>query len=189
VPFTPFHIGVGIGAKAIAPRLISIQVFALTQVAMDVEPGVRMARGYDDLHGWTHTFLGSLPVALACVFAWKMLEGRRIWRWTFEPIKTSMLWLTAFVGTLSHVLLDSLIHRDMASTRTVLGLEGSALLPHETVQLACLMVASGGAALLAVRFGLHGCTDGLRSLLTNLRHRPGWFGRAVQTSESTPPLP
>jgi len=94
---------IGVAAKALAPKLISLQVFALTQVAMDIEPGVRMAMDSDVLHGWSHTLAGAIPVALASAVAWKILERRRIWRWTFDPITPAMLWSTCFVGTWSHV--------------------------------------------------------------------------------------
>ncbi len=184
MPFTPFHLGVGIAAKAVAPRLISFQVFALTQVAMDIEPGLRMAQGNEVLHGWTHTLVGAVPVAVASAMVWKMLEGRRIWRWTFEPIDASMLWTTAFVGTWSHVLLDALIHRDMASTRSILALEGATPFTHEATEFMCLLMATAGVALLALRYGPSGCMDSCRRMLTNLSQRPGWFRRGPASSGS-----
>lgn len=72
----PFHMGLGLAAKAVAPRLVFLQVFGLAQVAMDVEPA--MAMGKAALHGWTHTVWGALPFGLACVFIWRVLESRRL---------------------------------------------------------------------------------------------------------------
>jgi len=185
MPFTPFHLGVGLAAKALAPRLISVQVFALSQLAMDIEPGVLMARGADDLHGWTHTLSGSVPVAVASAVVWKVLEGRRIWRWTFQPIRASMLWVTVFVGVWSHVLLDALIHRDMVSTRVLLALDGRALISHEAVEIACLAMAAIGGAVLAFKLGGQGTSDCLRALIRNLQQSPGAFERVASKTDQT----
>lgn len=180
MPFTPFHMGIGVAAKAVAPKLISLQVFALTQVAMDIEPGVRMAMDSDVLHGWSHTLAGAVPVALASALVWKILERRRIWRWTFDPITPAMLWSTCFVGTWSHVLLDALIHRDMASTRELLPLDQSLFLSHEAVQVACMVCAGVGAVVLAARLGWPAFREMFVRIGSNLSQAPGWFSRSAQ---------
>lgn len=172
--------GAGVAAKAVAPTLISLQVFALTQVLIDIEPAVRMAQGDDVLHGWTHTLPGAVPVAILSAVAWKLLEGRRIWRWTFERISAPMLWTTVLVGAFSHVLLDSLIHHDMASTRAILNLDLPKLLSHEAVQVACMAAAAGGALVLAARLGWTGFTQLFKGIGFNLSRAPAWFRRADQ---------
>lgn len=179
MPFTPFHMGIGVAAKALAPRLISLQVFTLTQVTMDIEPGVRMAMYSNVLHGWTHTLAGAVPVALASAVAWKFLERRRVWRWTFDPITPAMLWTTCFVGTWSHVLLDSLIHRDMASTRKLLSLDHSLFLSHEAVQMACMVCAGLGAAVLAARLGWPEFRELFVRMGKNLSQTPKWFSKSA----------
>jgi hypothetical protein len=45
MPVTPFHLGPGLAAKAVLGRHMSLTVFGLGQVAMDLEPGLRMLRG------------------------------------------------------------------------------------------------------------------------------------------------
>lgn len=178
MPFTPFHMGVGVAAKALAPRLISIQVFGLTQIAMDIEPGIGMATGSEVLHGWTHTLWGAVPVALACVVTWKLLEGRRIWRWTFEPLQAATLWLSAFWGAWSHVLLDVLIHRDMSATRTLIPALGETIFSHEAVESACLVAAVLGAVVLWVRWGNAGSLAAVRSIKKNLQAPARWFTKS-----------
>jgi hypothetical protein len=178
--FTPFHMVIGVAAKALAPKLISLQVFALTQVAMDIEPGVRMAMDSDVLHGWSHTLAGAIPVALASAVAWKILERRRIWRWTFDPITPAMLWSTCFVGTWSHVLLDALIHRDMASTRELLPLDQSLFLSHEAVQIACMVCTGVAALVLAARLGWPAFKGLFVRIGSNLSKAPAWFSRPAQ---------
>jgi hypothetical protein len=179
MPFTPFHMGIGVVAKAVAPRLISLQVFALTQVTMDIEPGVRMVIDSDVLHGWTHTLAGAVPVAIACALVWQILERRRIWRWTFDAITPGMLWTSCLVGTWSHVLLDSLIHRDMASTRELLYLDNSLFLSHESVQMACMVGAGLGTAALAARLGWPEFRELFVRAGNNLSQTPKWFSKSA----------
>ena len=59
MPFTPFHMGPGLAIKAVSGRYLSLMVFGFSQVAMDIEPLVRMIRGDAVLHGFTHTYLGA----------------------------------------------------------------------------------------------------------------------------------
>ncbi len=172
--------GIGVAAKAVAPRLISLQVFAVTQVVMDIEPGVRMVMNSDVLHGWTHTLAGAVPVALASAVMWQILERRRVWRWTFDSIHPAMLWTTCLVGTWSHVLLDSLIHRDMASTREWLPLDPWLFLSHESVQIACLVFAGVGAVALAARLGWPALRGLFAQIGENLRQAPAWFRKSVR---------
>lgn len=178
MPFTPFHMGIGVAAKAIAPRLVSIQVFGLTQIAMDIEPGIGMATGNEALHGWTHTLWGAVPVALGCVVTWKLLERRRIWRWTFEPLQATTLWLSAFLGAWTHVLLDVLIHLDMGATRALIPGLGETTFSHETIELACLVAAAIGAVVLWARWGNAESLAAVRSIKTNLQAPVRWFAKS-----------
>lgn len=175
MPFTPFHMGLGLAAKAVAPRLISLQVFGLAQVAMDIEPAIGMAMGKDVLHGWTHTLWGAVPIAVACVVTWRALEGRRIWRWTFERLRIESLWVTSFFGVWSHVLIDALIHRDMGSTRALLPGIGDIFYSHEVVEIACLVAASVGLLTLGVRLGVKAP---LGIIWRNLREPVAWFRKS-----------
>ena len=47
----------------------SLISFGVAQVLMDIEPGVRMIVGRGDLHGWSHTLVGAIPIgALATMY-------------------------------------------------------------------------------------------------------------------------
>lgn len=170
--------GVGVAAKALAPRLVSLQAFALTQVAMDLEPAVGMAMGSEVLHGWTHTLWGAVPVALASILVWKLLERRRIWRWTIEPLQTPTLWVTAFLGVWSHVLLDVLIHRDMLETRSLLPGLGDTIYSHEAVERACLVAAAAGLVVLWARWGNAASLAVAKSIKANLQAPARWFTKS-----------
>jgi len=126
MPFTPFHMGPGLAVKAVGRRRFSLMVFGFSQVAIDVEPLVRIIRGDAVLHGFTHTYLGATFVALASVVIGRPICQALLRGWTLEPPSAFLGWVTgtpriswptatgsALVGTYSHVALDSLLHADM----------------------------------------------------------------------------
>lgn len=63
MPFTPFHMGFGLTAKAAAGNPLGQIAFGLSKVLMDIEPGVRVPLGTSDLHGCSHTMLGAAVMA------------------------------------------------------------------------------------------------------------------------------
>lgn len=175
MPFTPFHMGPGLLAKAIAPNHISLQAFALSQIAMDIEAAVGMARGSDVLHGWTHTFHGSLLVVGATAVVWKLIEGRRLYRWTLPTIGWKQLAITMVVGAWTHVALDAFIHRDMVAVRELMGLERIAT--HAQAEATCLAMAISGVIILTLRWGVKGISHQMTEILDNLKLPPGWGNR------------
>ena len=126
LPFTPFHIGVALLVKPALNRRFSVIAFGIAQVSMDIEPGVRMAAGAKVLHGPTHTILGALIIAFFVMLVAPGICSRLLTKWNKEVAhykmpglvhsgtvsKTAVI-IGAFFGTLSHVLLDSLMHRDI----------------------------------------------------------------------------
>jgi hypothetical protein len=64
MPFTPFHMGPGLAIKAFGGRYFSVLVFAIAQVAMDIEPLIGMIRGSDVLHGWSHSYVGATAIGV-----------------------------------------------------------------------------------------------------------------------------
>lgn len=100
--------------------------FGIAQVAMDIEPGIRMWAGSDVLHGPTHTFLGALVIAFAVMLIAPNICNRFLVKWNKEVAHYKQPWLVhseslsksavafgAFFGTLSHIVLDSLMHHDI----------------------------------------------------------------------------
>ncbi|MGP1629283.1 MAG: DUF4184 family protein [Giesbergeria sp.] len=172
MPFTPFHMGAGLLAKAAMDGRISLVSFGVAQVRMDIEPGVRMAAAQGDLHGWSHTLAGALAIGAVATVAAPWLIRRLVGRWNAELRHYRLEWLMtpaaprkwavatgAFFGTMSHVLLDGLMHRDMQpfapfSDSTPL----LALLPHDEVYALCAAGALLGAAVWLMRKRLQrGC--------------------------------
>ena len=124
--------GPGLALKALAGRRFSLMVFGFSQVAIDIEPLVRIIRGDAVLHGFTHTYLGATLVALISVLVGRPVSQFLLRYWDPDPSSPILNWLPtaksipwsaaiagAFVGTYSHVLLDSIMHSDMQALAPV----------------------------------------------------------------------
>jgi hypothetical protein len=118
--------GPGIAAKAVIGRHFSLMVFGFSQVAIDIEPLVRIIRSDEVRHGFTHTYVGATLIAVASVVIGRPICQFFLNFWTPDPDESFLTWLRgpkviswpaaivgAFVGTYSHVFLDSVMHADM----------------------------------------------------------------------------
>jgi membrane-bound metal-dependent hydrolase YbcI (DUF457 family) len=107
-------------------RHFSLMVFGFSQVAMDIEPLVRIIRGDALLHGFTHTYAGASLIALVSVAVGRPVCQFFLNYWIAGRDAAFLSWLRgpkliswpaalagAFVGTYGHVLLDSIMHSDM----------------------------------------------------------------------------
>lgn len=116
MPFTPFHMGPGLAIKAVMRRRFSLMVFGWSQVAIDLQPLVAIVTGRGELHGFSHTVIGATLIGLACGLTGKplgelglhILGQRRYW-----PITWKVSFISAFIGTYSHVLIDCIMHADI----------------------------------------------------------------------------
>jgi hypothetical protein len=168
MPFTPFHLGPGLLIKSGTQNYFSLMVFGFSQVLMDTEVLFHMARKDPILHSFNHTYAGA---SLAAVIS--ILIGRPIcqfllnWRvppadshfekWLRGPQKIS--WSAAicgaFLGTYSHVFLDSIMHFDLrpfmpwSKENTLLG-----LISVGNLHLFCIVSGILGAFILLIWFYL-----------------------------------
>jgi hypothetical protein len=158
MPFTPFHLGPGAAFKAIGGERFSFMIFGGSQVLMDIEPLVRMMRGDAVLHGLSHTIAGALAVALASAVIGRPISNLVLRHFGMgdHPIG----WITAFVsasiGTYSHIGLDAVMHRDMrpfwpiGSDNGLLG-----IIPIGTLHLLCLLSGLLGGGVVIIRMLRH----------------------------------
>jgi membrane-bound metal-dependent hydrolase YbcI (DUF457 family) len=160
MPFTPFHFGLGIAAKAAVPRGFSLILFIALQVVIDLESLFNLMRNRYPMHRFLHTFVGATLLAVASaalalpLLRWRVLnadpnEGGSAGRRTLL-----LLLATALFATWSHVVLDAIMHRDVqpfwpfAAENPLLGLVGVGAL-----HLACVALGFAGAIILAFRLG------------------------------------
>ena len=126
LPFTPFHMGAALIVKPGLNNNFSVITFGIAQIAMDIEPGIGMITGASVLHGFTHTFLGALIIAFVVMLVAPSVCDPLLRKWNKEVIHYNLPWLLetevvskvaviigALFGTMSHVVLDSLMHHDM----------------------------------------------------------------------------
>ena len=110
--------GPGILIKALLQSSFSLMVFGWTQIVMDIQPLVVMLTGEGHLHGFTHTYVGATLLAIFSAFTGKYLSeiGLKILGLAENSPITILWWvsfLSAFIGSFSHVFLDSIMHADV----------------------------------------------------------------------------
>ena len=118
MPFTPFHMGPGIVVKALLQGSFSLMVFGWAQIVMDIQPLFVLISGEGHLHGFSHTYVGATLLAIFSALSGKYLSEIGLYvlglnkQWQVK-IKWWVSFLSAFIGTFSHVLLDSIMHSDV----------------------------------------------------------------------------
>jgi membrane-bound metal-dependent hydrolase YbcI (DUF457 family) len=118
MPFTPVHMGPGILLKGILQGSFSLMVFGWTQIVMDIQPLIVMITEDGHLHGFTHTYVGAILIALVAGISGKYLSPIGRWVLRVEPSLNSnipwvVVFISAFIGSFSHVFLDSIMHSDL----------------------------------------------------------------------------
>ena len=126
MPFTPLHLGPGILLKAVFQGFFSLIIFGWAQVLMDLQPLFVMITGIGNLHGFSHTYIGATLIALISAFTGKLIfelvlifvknDFTDYQKRLFDVPKklTTFVCITsAFLGTYSHVFLDSIMHGDV----------------------------------------------------------------------------
>lgn len=118
MPFTPIHMGPGIFIKAILQGSFSLMVFGWTQIVMDIQPLIVLLRGEGHVHGFTHTYIGASLIAIFAALTGKYLSefGLKILAIATADSGKISWWvslLSAFIGSYSHVFLDSIMHGDL----------------------------------------------------------------------------
>lgn len=116
MPFTPLHMGPGLVVKAALDKRFSLMVFGWSQIVIDLQPLFVLTTGRGELHGFSHTLLGATLIGLLCGATGKHLGelGLRILREPrYLPIGWGVSFSSAFIGTYSHIFIDSIMHVDV----------------------------------------------------------------------------
>ena len=110
--------GPGIVVKALLRGSFSLMVFGWAQIIMDIQPLMVMISGEGHLHGFSHTYIGAILLAIFSALTGKYLSEIGLFvlglnsQWSVK-IAWWVSFLSAFIGTFSHVLLDSIVHADV----------------------------------------------------------------------------
>lgn len=118
MPFTPIHMGPGILIKAILQGSFSLMVFGWTQIVMDVQPLIAMIIGHGHVHGFTHSYAGAILIAIFSALTGKYLSQFGLKILGIQTLNAGNIpwwicFLSAFIGSFSHVFLDSIMHADL----------------------------------------------------------------------------
>jgi hypothetical protein len=108
--------GPGIAVKAVMQRQFSLMVFGWSQIVIDLQPLFVMVTGKGELHGFSHTYAGATLIGLFCALSGKYLGelGLRILREPGHlPISWPIAFVSAYIGSYSHVAIDSIMHADI----------------------------------------------------------------------------
>ena len=157
MPFTPFHMGPGLLIKALLQGSFSLMIFGWTQIVMDIQPLVAMITNQGTLHGFTHTYLGAVLIAMIAALTGKHVSEFVLSR-AFPGQPHGITWwivlLSAFIGSFSHVLLDSLMHADMAPFAPFSGANALlGLVSHAALYQFCTYAGMAGTVLyFAIRY-------------------------------------
>jgi membrane-bound metal-dependent hydrolase YbcI (DUF457 family) len=158
MPFTPLHLGPGLAIKGLIPKHFSFSMFALANVAMDVEPLYRMWRIEFPVHGFSHTLTGALLIAAGTAIAGRAVitAAWRLYGRLGDGENFSMTWLQAWSGALlgtgSHLLLDAVMHADLRPFSPLT--DANPLLTPEwfmPLHLGCVLAGMLGMALILTR--------------------------------------
>lgn len=160
MPFTPFHFGPGLLVKAAIPDHFSLSMFALANVAMDVEPLYHMLHHDTQLHGTTHTVIGAGLIGVATALAgrraicraWQLYECRGTHAGKPFHITRTQGWVGALLGTFSHLAMDAVMHEDMRPLLPLTDANPWLIVSWtQDIYLGCVLTGMVGLTLLMIR--------------------------------------
>lgn len=125
IPFTPFHFGPGLLIKACVSRSFWLTSFVAANVLIDVEVLVYIVRDDPPIHRHLHTYAGGTGIGiLAGALMFATMELLRRCRPNSDHITSGLTsthksvllgqsLIAGLIGGVSHIFLDSFMHRDM----------------------------------------------------------------------------
>lgn len=103
MPFTPFHMGPALLIWGLFPRRLDLMSILVGSVILDLEPFYYLVQGSPFLHRFFHTFLGATIVGIVLVILFNRF---------YSPMGSKII-PGIFLGLYFHILLDSILYRDM----------------------------------------------------------------------------
>jgi hypothetical protein len=126
MPFTPYHFGPALFIGVLLFPFVDLTTIMIASVILDIEPlAVILFHLSMPLHAFFHTYLGATLVA--CVLSVLIYPFRKYLNGivSFFGLKQESSWRhiisASFIGTYSHVLLDSFLYPEMNPFFPLLG--------------------------------------------------------------------
>lgn len=108
MPVTPYHFGPALVAKALLNNRFCLTSFAVSQIVIDLESFYHLIHGNYPVHRFFHTYAGSIAAMLISIALSMPI---------LKILKKKPSWLAitgaSIFGGISHVFLDSIMHRDI----------------------------------------------------------------------------
>lgn len=119
MPITPFHFGPGAALHAVAPKQVSFLAFCAANVVIDLESLYNLVTHQYPVHEFLHTYVGATLAIVVTVLLFLGARGlaSRVWvpnLFKWQELTLVQVVIGAGAGAYSHIVLDSLMHRDIA---------------------------------------------------------------------------
>ncbi len=118
MPFTPFHLGPGLGTGMLFSKYFDIAALLVASVAVDIEPFFVLLLNLNyPLHGFFHSFLGGTIIAVlvsAAIYCLRDTTRKIMDTFRLGQISSfkKILWSSIF-GVFLHILLDAPLYADI----------------------------------------------------------------------------
>jgi len=120
MPLTPYHLGILVFG-IIFLNYLYIPALAISGTLMDIEPFYHIfiaTSSTTQIHGFFHTFFGASIIAFFVGFLLIKLRKKidilmTKFKLNQSKVKNSMIYLTSFIAAFSHIILDSIMHKDI----------------------------------------------------------------------------
>ncbi len=115
MPFTPFHFGPGILLGLLLLKKIDFPTFVLANVVIDWRAAlVFLGFWSGPRHGWVHTYIGAILMALALgtamVYLRPVIDDYMKEMKISQRISKKKIFLAAFSGAFLHISIDAMHH-------------------------------------------------------------------------------
>ena len=116
MPVTPLHIGIPGLISFYYPKRVDILSAVIGSVIIDLDFILFLLIG-TPIHGYLHTFLGATIISIFIIIILKLSQKQtiKIKKWFKWEGKSNLksISIGAFIGTYSHIILDSLIYNEI----------------------------------------------------------------------------
>ena len=167
MPITPLHLGPGLFFGMILVKYINLFAFLFGSIVLDIEPlsvvlyNINYAYRSYPHHGFIHTILGAFLVSLLLALLLKEFQQKiKKLLSKFPSLNLAQIWkegsgflkifLSVFLGTLTHLIFDSFMHYDVFPFWPSKFNPLLKLLSNQQIYFACIMSGILGIVLLVL---------------------------------------